>query len=179
ATLIAENVAKVDGAIAQGLHANPRTWYKTLRGAASEIKEPFEKTAGKWMQKDGRALIGIGDDGVREVLGIPYSSPIEDAARAPDFLSVTKGNKLALSEVKGGKAPDVATALKQLGNGMKALKKKGLAGDVERVELIIEKGAVIKVNDLSVVNGYLVKVSEGNARVQIDGFKNFVMVITQ
>lgn len=177
ATLIAENVAKVDGAIAQGLHANPRTWYKTLRGAASEIKEPFEKTAGKWMQKDGRALIGIGDDGVREVLGIPYSSPIKDAARAPDFLSVTKGNKLALSEVKGGNAPDVTTALKQLENGMKALTKKGLAGDVERVELIIPKGAPLKINDMTIAtDGFLIRISTG-ARVTVEGFKNFIMVI--
>ena len=75
ATLIAGEVAKVDEVIAKGLHANPRTWYKTLRGAASELANPFEKTAAKWMQEDGRALLGIGDDGVRKVLGIPKDSP--------------------------------------------------------------------------------------------------------
>ena len=177
ATLVAGEVAKVDEAIAQGLHANPRTWYKTLRGAASEIKEPFEKTAGRWMQENGRSLIGIGDDGVREVLAIPYSSPIKDAARAPDFLSVTKGNKLALSEVKGGNAPDITTALKQLENGMKALTEKGLAGDVERVEFIIPKGTPLKDNDMKIAaDGLLVRISTG-ARVTVEGFKNFIIVI--
>ena len=71
AAIIAGDVAKVDEAIAQGLHANPRTWYKTLRGAVSEITEPFEKEAGRWMQENGRALIGIGDDGVASASGAP------------------------------------------------------------------------------------------------------------
>ena len=178
ATLVAGEVAKVDEVIAKGLHANPRTWYKTLRGAmTSKELDSFEKVAGKFMQEDGRALIGIGDDGVRDVLGIPYSSPIKDAARAPDFLSVTKGNKLALSEAKGGKAPDVTMALIQLQNGMKALTEKGIAGDVERVELIILKGASLKNNDFKIAaDGFLVRISTG-ARVTVEGFKNFIMVI--
>jgi hypothetical protein len=175
ATLIAGEVAKVDEVIAKGLHANPRTWYKTLRGAASELKEPFEKTAAKWMQEDGRALIGIGDDGVRDVLGIPKSSSIKGEASAPDFLSVTKGNKLALSEVKGGKQID--KAISQLTYGMEALDKLGLAGDVERIEIIVKKGQVFDNLDFAILNGYLVQVSKNNARVKIDGFKSLIMVI--
>lgn len=60
---------------------------------------------------------------------------------------------------------------------MKKLDKEwGLAGDVERVELIMPKGAPLNNNDLKVVSGYLVKVSTGE-RVLIRGYKNLVMVI--
>jgi hypothetical protein len=175
AALIADEVAQVDEAIAQGLHANPRTWYKTLRGAASEIKDPFEKTAGRWMQENGRALIGIGDDGVRDVLSIPKSSAVKDAARAADFLSVTKGNKLALSEVKGGS--HVNDSLKQLKNTMKAVDKMGLVGDVERVELIVKKGVVFDDQNLIINGGYLFNIATGKT-VELEGFKNvFILVI--
>ena len=186
AALIAEDVAHVDEAIAQGLHANPRTWYKTLRGAASEIKDPFERTAGKWLQEDGRALIGIGDDGVRDVLGIPKDSPSgTDLGKAADFLSVTKGNKLAISEVKksienaAGKpgSIDVDEAIKQLTNTMKKLTEHGLAGDVERIELIMTKGAPLKNLDMKITtDGFLALISTGE-RVTLKGLKNFVRVI--
>lgn len=180
AALIADEVAQVDEALAQGLHANPRTWYKTLRGAASEIKEPFERTAGKWMQEDGRALIGIGDDGVRNVLGIPKASPAgTDLGKACDFLSATKGNALALSEVKAFEKGgiDVGSALTQLTNTMKKVTELGLAGDVERVELIIPKGASLKTADMKIAgDGFLVLVSTGQ-RVTLNGLKNFVRVI--
>ena len=175
AALIAQDVAKVDEAIAQGLHANPRTWYTTLRGAASEIKEPFERTAGRWLQEDGRALIGIGDDGVRDVLNIPKSSAVKDAARAADFLSVTKGNKLALSEVKGG--THVNDSIKQLKNTMNAVDKLGLAGDVERVELIVKKGIVFDDKNMIINGGYLFNLATGKT-VELEGFKNvFILVI--
>ncbi|MEO5728497.1 MAG: pre-toxin TG domain-containing protein, partial [Byssovorax sp.] len=185
ATLIAGEVAKVDEAIALGLHANPRTWYKTLRGAASEIKEPFEKTAAKWMQTDGRALIGIGDDGVRKVLGIPKESPaLTDLGKAADFLSVTKGNKLAISEVKSLKdiaetkgGIDADMAIKQLSNTMAKLTELGLAGDVERVEIFLPSGVSFNDADLKVAaDGVLTLISTGK-RVTLKGFKNFIMVI--
>jgi hypothetical protein len=180
ATLIAGEVAKVDEAIAQGLHANPRTWYKTLRGAASELKEPLEKTAGKWMQEDGRALIGIGDDGVRKVLGIPKESPAGTTlGKAADFLSVTKGNKLAISEVKSivSGSVDAGEAVKQLTNTMKKVSELGLAGDIERVELIIPKGASLNDKDMKIAtDGFLVVISTGE-RVTLKFFKNFVRVV--
>lgn len=129
------------------------------------------------MQEDGRALIGIGDDGVRNVLGIPKTSSIKDAARAPDFLSVTKGNALAISEVKGGKSVHLEDVLAQLENGMKAVTQKGLAGDVERVELILEKGALFNGDNNRIIkDGYLFDLVTG-ARVRVKGFSNFIMVI--
>ncbi|WP_437547372.1 hypothetical protein WME97_45475 [Sorangium sp. So ce367] len=71
---------------------------------------------------------------------------------------------------------DVDKALKQLTNAMEALKKKGLAGDVQRVELIMPKGAALNNEDLKIVDDYLVRVSTGE-RITIKGLKNLVMVI--
>ena len=83
ATLIAGEVAKVDEVIAKGLHANPRTWYKTLRGVAdSKPLNTFEIVAGRSMQEQGRSLIGIGDNGVRNVLGMKAVEKEERGAGA-------------------------------------------------------------------------------------------------
>jgi hypothetical protein len=127
------------------------------------------------MKNEGRALIGVGDDGVRKVLGIPKDAP-EGLAQAPDFLSATKGNKLALSEVKAGKNVKTSEAIGQLTNAMNKLKELNLAGDIERVELIIKKGHALD-EDFAILNGYLVKPSLGNKLVTVEGFKNLIMVI--
>ncbi|WP_437763057.1 hypothetical protein WMF27_42930 [Sorangium sp. So ce281] len=177
---VAEEIAQFGDELATALRAPRRTWYKTLRGAVtSKPLDAMEKEAAKFMLDDGRALVGVGDDGVRTVLDIPKQSPPRtDLAKAPDFLSVTKGNALALSEVKSIEegSIDIDKALKQLTNGLEAIKKKGLAGDVQRVELIMPKGAPLNNEDLKIVNGYLVRVSTGE-RITIKGFKNLVMVI--
>ena len=176
AAAVADVVGKVDEAIAKGLHANPRTWYKTLRGAYSaKPLDEFEKVAGKWLQQDGRALIGVGDDGVRTVLGIPVSAPANTIlAKAPDYLSVTKGNKLALTEVKSGQLGD---ALEQLENGVNALGKRGLLGDLERVEIAVAKGQNLGDNNLIVKNGLLFNIA-ANKPVSIKGHTNlFVRII--
>jgi hypothetical protein len=182
AKVVAEDVAQLGEELAVALRASRRTWYKTLRGAVtSAVIKPFERKAAlHLMQDEGRALVGVGDDGVRKVLGIPKDAP-DDLAKAPDFVSVTKGNKLALSEAKGiesetGKV-DVGEAIKQLTNAMKKVTEKGLAGDVERVELIMPKGAPLKDNDMKIVTGYLVRISTGET-ITLKGFKNlFVRVI--
>ncbi|WP_437689987.1 hypothetical protein [Sorangium sp. So ce176] len=178
---VTKKIAEIEDPVWAAIRANRRNWYKTLRGAVtSKPLDAMEKKAAKFMLDDGRALIGVGDDGVRDVLGIPRDGR-NGIAKAPDFLTVTKGNKLALSEAKSiasetGKV-DVDKALEQLENAMKKLDKEwGLAGDVERVELIMPKGAPLNNNDLKVVSGYLVKVSTGE-RVRIRGYKNLVMVI--
>jgi hypothetical protein len=112
------------------------------------------------------------------VLGIPKptTSTVKGAAAAPDYLSVTKGNKLALSEVKGGKV-DPSDVVDQLTNAMKKLKELNLAGDVERVEIILKKGAEITDKNYEISNGYLVSVINGNKPVTPKGFANFIQVI--
>ena len=180
AKAVAHKVLSLSDEFALALQASRRTTYKTLRGAAVPLANEFEAKAGFYLMKDqGRAMIGVGDDAVRKVLGIPKNLP-DDLSKAPDFLSVTKGNKLALSEIKrlesiGGEI-DVTTARAQLSNAMKRLSTLNLAGDVERAEIIIPKGAKLK-DDFAILAGYLVDPSEGNKRVTLDGFKTLIMVI--
>jgi hypothetical protein len=176
AKAVAQGVLSMSEEFALALQASRRTTYKTLRGAVGALGDPFEAQVGLHLMKnEGRALIGVGDDGVRKVLGIPKDAP-EGLAQAPDFLSATKGNKLALSEVKAGKNVKTSEAIGQLTNAMNKLKELNLAGDVERVELIIKKGHNLD-EDFGILNGYLVRPSEGNELVTIKGFKNLIMVI--
>ncbi|MEO7331588.1 MAG: hypothetical protein ABI193_23640 [Minicystis sp.] len=174
ATAIAAKVAKFDEALAQGLHANPRTWYKTLEAAAdSKPLNAFEIVAGRSMQEQGRALIGIGDNGVRDVLKMKASD------RAADFLAVTKGGKLAVSEAKGAAATvDAEHALSQLTSTMEALAKKGLAEDVERVEIIMKNGVPFKDPKFGVKDGYLINKLTGKT-VEIEGFHLLFVKVVQ
>ncbi|WP_437687962.1 hypothetical protein [Sorangium sp. So ce176] len=59
---------------------------------------------------------------------------------------------------------------------MKALKNKGLDGDVERVELIMEQGAKFDDENFTVRDGYLFNGRTGKA-VTLEGFNKFIMVI--
>ena len=174
AALIADEVAHVDEALAKGLHANPRTWYKTLRAAADgKPLNAFEVVAGRSMQEQGRALIGIGDNGVRDVLGM------QAVEKAADFLTVTKGGKLAVSEVKGADATvDAAIAVDQLASTMKALEKNGLAGDVERVELVMKNGVPFKDPKFGVKDGYLIN-KLTSTTVGVPGFKLLFIKVVQ
>jgi hypothetical protein len=132
----------------KALNATRRTSYKTLGGAiTTKLMNEFEVKAGKHMLDEGRALLGVGDDGVRKILGIPMTSAVRGEAMAPDFVTVTAGNKLAVSEAKGGLTVNITKeAIPQLTNAMKKLKEKGLAGDVVRVEIMMKKGASLENN---------------------------------
>ncbi|WP_437713492.1 hypothetical protein WMF45_47020 [Sorangium sp. So ce448] len=175
---VAEEIAQMGEDLATALRAPRRTSYKTLRGAVTtKFIDAFERRAAKFLLDDGRALIGVGDDGVRTVLDIPRTAPAySDIAKAPDFVTVTRGNKLAVSEAKSG--THVQEAIKQLTNALEALKKKGLAGDVTRVEMIIKKGVALDDHNKIIKNGYLFDKATGQT-VQIsgEGFKHFVRVI--
>ncbi|WP_437494402.1 hypothetical protein WME75_22455 [Sorangium sp. So ce1014] len=57
-----------------------------------------------------------------------------------------------------------------------ALKKKGLDGDVERVELIMQQGAEFDPTKYIVKDGYLFDSNQGKT-VTLDGFNKFIMVI--
>jgi hypothetical protein len=183
AKAVAQGVLSLSDEFALALQASRRTSYKTLRGAVGTIANEFEAQVGLHLMKnEGRALIGVGDDGVRKVLGIPKQSPVKDAARAPDFLSVTKGNKLALSEVKGAlKEVDAGDAVEQLKNAIKKLQENGLAGEVDRVELIIKKGASFKDKLHGIKDGYLYNKVDGET-VELEGIggiKNFFIKVVQ
>jgi hypothetical protein len=180
AKVIAEEIAKFGEELASLLRANRKKFYKTLGGAiTSKAMDEFERKAALHLLKDeGRALLGVGDDGVRQMLGIPRDAS-DDLAKAADFVSVTKGNKLAVSEAKGGASVDAAVAVRQLTNTMKKVKEVGLAGDVDRVEIIMSKWASFSNKDYQILDGYLVKISDGNKPVAIDGFNKVFIKIVQ
>jgi hypothetical protein len=181
AKAVAQGVLSLSDEFALALQASRRTTYKTLRGAVGAVTDEFEKKAGLYLMKDqGRALIGVGDDGVRKVLGIPKNSPPNTIlGRAPDYLSVTKGNKLALSEVKGGSEIDIEDTLKQLQNAMDKLKEKNLAGEVERVEIIMKKfDSKFKNSNLGIKDGYLYDMLD-HVTINIKGFPLLFVKIIQ
>ncbi|WP_437723201.1 hypothetical protein [Sorangium sp. So ce861] len=174
---VAGEIAEIEEAFAQILKTNRVRGYKTLTGAITKFEvDLFEKKAAKFLVDDGRSLVGVGDDGVREVVGIPkHSSPGGSEGAAPDFVSISRGHQLIVSEAKGGTIP-VDKVRKQLSNAMKALKEKGLDGDVARVELIMEQGADFNPKKFTVKDGYLFDSDEGKT-VTLDGFNNSIMVI--
>ncbi len=171
AKIVAAGVLNLGEEFAQALRASKVDQWKGLRHAATKLPmEDFEKKAGLYLMKnEGRAMLGVGDDGVRSAIGIPKggNGVPKGVAQAPDFLTVTKENLLALSEVKGGDMQvQVGTAVQQLTNGMKKLKELSLDGNVTRLELIMKKGAVMDNPDYGVVEGVLVKFSDGPKRIE-------------
>ncbi|AUX33486.1 MULTISPECIES: hypothetical protein [Sorangium] len=174
---VAGEIAEIEEAFAQIVKTNRVRGYKGLPGAiTTKPVDLFEKKAAKFLVDDGRSLVGVGDDGVRRVLRIPRESrPGTIEGMAPDFVSVSSGHKLILSEAKGGKI-DVGTVRDQLTNAMEALKKKGLDGDVDRVELIMEQGAEFKDPNFTVKDGYIINSQTGKT-VALQGFDKFIMVI--
>ncbi|WP_438032330.1 hypothetical protein [Sorangium sp. So ce204] len=177
---VAGEIAEIEEFFAKIVKTNRVRGYKNLRGAVTKQKkiDIFEKKAAKFLVDDGRSLVGVGDDGVRTVLDIPRESrtgTIE--GKAPDFLSVSSGHNLILSEAKGGGTIDAFDVRDQLLNAMRALKDKwGLAGDVQRVELIMEQGAKFKPKKFTVKDGYLFD-SDAGKPLTLDGFNKPIMVI--
>ncbi|AGP41111.1 hypothetical protein [Sorangium cellulosum] len=176
---VAGEIAEIEEFFAKIVKTNRVRGYKNLRGAITKLKvDIFEKKAAKFLVDDGRSLVGVGDDGVRRVLDIPRESrtgTIE--GKAPDFLSVSSGHKLILSEAKGGGKIDAFDVRDQLLNAMRALKDKwGLAGDVQRVELIMEQGAKFEPKKFIVKDGYLFD-SDAGKLLTLDGFNMPIMVI--
>jgi hypothetical protein len=183
AKAVAQGVLTLGEEFALALQASRRATYKTLRGAVTTLPiNDFEKKVGLYLMKDlQRGILGAGDDGVRKVLGIPKNA-VGDAAKAPDFLSVSKSGGLVLSEAKGIVAEagevNVLHAVAQLKNAMKKLKELNLVGDVERVEIIKPWGAKLK-DGFKVKDGYLLN-AEGQPVLvdEIEGVTNvFIRVI--
>ncbi|WP_437323977.1 hypothetical protein [Sorangium sp. So ce381] len=174
---VAGEIAEIEEFFAKIVKTNRVRGYKTLTGAITKFEvDIFEKKAAKFLVDDGRSLVGVGDDGVREVVGIPkHSSPGGSEGAAPDFVSISSGHQLIVSEAKGGTIP-VSKVRKQLTNAMKALKEKGLDGDVARYELIMEQGAKFDDENIIVRDGYLFNLSTRKRVTLIDSDK-IIMVI--
>ncbi|WP_437801303.1 hypothetical protein [Sorangium sp. So ce693] len=175
---VAGEIAEIEEVFAKIVKTNRVRGYKGLTGAITKFEvDIFEKKAAKFLVDDGRSLIGVGDDGVRDVLKIPReSSPGGSEGAAPDFLSISRGHKLIVSEAKGGEKIPFFKVRDQLLNAMEALKKRRLDGDVARVEIIIEQGAKFDPTKFTVKDGYLFDWDAGET-VTLEGFNKPIMVI--
>ncbi|XXY53731.1 hypothetical protein WME91_21595 [Sorangium sp. So ce269] len=176
---VAGEIAEVDEVIIQGLTLRRVAWYKgVLKGAVTEkTLEPFEKTAAKFLSRDGRALLGVGDDGVRAVLWRDLPDKVRANLKAPDFLTVSAQNKLILSEVKTGRNVDGGRVIEQLSSGMEGIRQRGLVGHVEDdAQLIVERGAKFG-GDTYVEQGtYLFDKNKGK-KATLNGFNRPIKVI--
>ncbi|WP_437586144.1 hypothetical protein [Sorangium sp. So ce1000] len=175
---IAGEIAKVDKVVVKGFEVWRLRGFKTLKGHVTEAAfNPFEKTAISFMTRDERALLGVGDGGVRKMLDLPDESlPGMSGGKAPDFVTVSRGQKLIVSEVKGGNPVELDDVFKQLSNGMEGLRNKGVAGDVEQVELIMTRGAKFKPKDTyAVKDGYLFN-TKTRKKVTLKGFNHPIKV---
>ncbi|WP_437481688.1 hypothetical protein WME75_38845 [Sorangium sp. So ce1014] len=174
---VAGEIAEIEEAFAKIVKTNRVRGYKGLTGAITKFEvNIFEKKAAKFLVDDGRSLVGVGDDAVRDVVGIPReSSPGGSEGAAPDFVSISSGHQLIVSEAKGGKI-DVGKVRDQLTNAMMALKKRRLDGDVARYELIMEQGAKFNDPNITVRDGYLFNWKTGKNVTLIDSDR-FIMVI--
>ena len=161
--LVSEKTGQLGEDFIKAMNKTRRTWYKTLEGAVTtQMMNAFEVKAAMSLLDEGHALIGVGDDGVRRVLKMLPGDP------ACDFISVSPGNKLVLGEAKAIEAATTSTkagfdagkARDQLTSTMKKLKERGLAGDVDSVQLRIPKGAPFK-GDYGLKDGYLIEWSTG------------------
>ncbi|WP_408022448.1 hypothetical protein [Sorangium sp. Soce836] len=175
---IAGEIAEVDKVVVKGFEVWRLRGYKNLKGAVTKkALNAFEKTVTSFLTGDGRALLGVGDDGVRDVLKIPYQSkPGSTDGMAPDFLTVSAREKLILSEAKAGTNVDGDRVIDQLSNAMEALKRNGRAGDVVEVELIMERGGKLDGKKYTVKDGYLFDEDKGK-RASLKGFNKPIKVI--
>ncbi|WP_437828477.1 hypothetical protein [Sorangium sp. So ce1153] len=175
---IAGEIAEVDKVVVKGFEVWRLRGYKNLKGAVTEKPlNSFEKTVTSFLTHDRRALLGVGDDGVRDALKIPYQSrPGSTEGMAPDFLTVSAREKLILSEAKAGTNVDGDRVIDQLSNAMEALARKGRAGDVEEVELIMERGGKLGGKKYTIKDGYLFDEDKGK-RASLKGFNKPIKVI--
>ncbi|MBK9259485.1 MAG: hypothetical protein IPM54_06565 [Polyangiaceae bacterium] len=155
--LAAAGIVSLTDEVAEALHVARLKTYKGLSGSAKPLANDFEKKAALYLMKDkGHKMLGVGDDGVRDVLNIPRNAHEPGVSRAPDFVSVSPEGGIVLSEAKGIEtgSVDALHAVSQLENAMKKVVEENLTGEIKRVQLIKPAGAKLKDN-YTVKDGYL------------------------
>ncbi|WP_437783577.1 hypothetical protein [Sorangium sp. So ce1097] len=175
---IAGKIAEVDDVLVKGFQVSRLRANKTLRGAVTErALNPFEKTAAKFLSRDGRTLLGVGDDGVRAMLWPKLTGNAGTKPKAPDFITVSAQNKLILSEAKGGVNVEGKEVIEQLSSGMEGVRQNGLVGDVEEeAQLLMERGGKFGGTQYIEKDGYLFDTQKGK-RATLKGFNKFIKVI--
>ncbi|MRG97177.1 hypothetical protein GF068_35410 [Polyangium spumosum] len=179
AKVVAAGVLKYNDEFLKALQGSRRRMYKNLVGeVTTKGLNEFEGKAGLYlMNEQRRQMLWVGDDIVKKKLKIP-GNLIEGLSRAPDLVTVTKGNKLALSEIKGGGKVDIGgDVLPQLNNALLKLKEANLLDEVDRIEVIMAKGAKFKNPNHKLLDGYVVSTIDGNKPVKPEDFNIFLKVI--
>jgi len=126
----------------------------------------FEKRIASLIGRRGDEIVGLGDKGVKQALGLSKSD------RAADILSVTKSGKFNITEVKesvGRGGADIGHALSQLESTVSALKRKVSGSKIGQLEIALPKGAKLSGN-YAVSGSQLVRITDqGTEVVRIQG----------
>ena len=135
-------------------------------GDVNEL-DGMELKAAHYLSDSGNKLLGIGDNGVRVVLGLD-----KNAHKLPDFVSVTKSGKFQVSEVKDTEGAFDASSIKgikQLTNAVNELLKQVPGAKIGKLEIIIP--GEIKVHGVYNTSGnHLVKITdEGTEVIRVQG----------
>ncbi len=124
--------------------------------------DALESAVNNSLVREGVALLGQGDDSVKQVLGLSR------ADSAADFLGVTKGGTFKIVEAKGS---NVGDAVGQIAATAAALKGKVGGGVSFTAEIALKKGQQIT-GDYRVVGNHLQRFNSGSnkwERVLVDG----------
>ncbi len=115
---------------------------KLKPGKKPEELTNFEKKVSDHIGKSGDRILGSGDEGVREALGIPPKTE-----QINDFLSVSEGGAFNIAEVKGagvGSQVEIRTALDQMEGGYKALMEKLPSAKIGSYTIYAPEGAIFE-----------------------------------
>jgi hypothetical protein len=148
----------------------------TTRPLANQFEE---NVALHLMNDKGHKMLALGDDAVQRVVGIPTRSDTPGLSSACDFITVS-ADRLILSESKfvGPKSTvGVEKAVHQLDNVLGALRKEGLAGFVERVQIFKPAGANLKEGFKVAPDGKLL--TDTGELVTLTGPPNLVVFIVE
>ena len=117
----------------------------------------FERETAGVVQKEGLDIIGAGDNNVRRVLGIPGTEP------AADLLSIGKGGKFSITEIKassGTGGADIDHALEQFENTARTLLERVPDAKLGVLEIALPQNGVLKGN-YRIAGNQLVRDIEG------------------
>lgn len=121
----------------------------------------FERQVASWIGRRGENIIGLGDDGVRQTLGMARN------ARAADFLSVDAAGRFTIREVKqsaGSAGADIGHALSQLDSTVAALQGKVRGARISNLEIVVPRGANLK-GGYRLSGNQLVRVTDAGTEV--------------
>ncbi|MDC0744031.1 hypothetical protein [Polyangium mundeleinium] len=160
-----------------------KKWRELKRGGyklSEKLEHVFERDVALYLiKKEGHKILALGDGEVRRLLDILESSQTRGVSRACDFLTVTPTNGLVLSDSKfvgPMSVVNVPKALSQFDNVMAKLGERNVAGFVERVQIVVPKGANLKAGFKIGEGGKLTSMATGEL-VKVTGAKNVDLVV--